>query len=51
MPQMSRRLSTSKLLLAAGPLRPVTARFNDEAMTVQNWPAKDGHIVFAEFHY
>ncbi len=34
-----------------GPLRPVAARFNDEAMTVQNWPAKEGHIVFAEFHY
>jgi len=44
-------VATGKLLLPAGPLRPVPARFNDEAMTVQNWPAKEGHIVFAEFHY
>ena len=44
-------VSTGKLLLPDGPLRAVPARFNDEAMTVQNWPAKDGHIVFAEFHY
>jgi pimeloyl-ACP methyl ester carboxylesterase len=44
-------VSTGKLLLPAGPLRPVPARFNDEAITVRNWPAKDGHIVFAEFHY
>ena len=43
--------STGKLLLPAGPLRAVPARFNDESMAVQNWPAKDGHIVFAEFHY
>ena len=43
--------STGKTLLPAGPLRPVPTRFNDEAITVQNWPAKEGHIVFAEFHY
>ncbi len=43
--------SAGKLLLPPGPLRPVPARFNDEAMTVRNWPAKEGHIVFAEFHY
>jgi hypothetical protein len=29
----------------------VQARFNDESITVQNWPAQDGHIVVAEFHY
>ncbi len=44
-------VSTGKLLLPEAPLRAVPARFNDEAMTVQNWPAKDGHIVFAESHY
>ena len=33
------------------PLARSDARFNDEYITVQNWPAKDGHIVFAEFHY
>jgi pimeloyl-ACP methyl ester carboxylesterase len=44
-------VATGKLLLPAGPLRAVPARFNDESITVQNWPARDGHIVFAEFHY
>jgi triacylglycerol lipase len=44
-------VSTGKLLLPEGPLRPVPARFNDETITLQNWPAKDNHIVFAEFHY
>ena len=43
--------SVGKLLLPPGPLRAVPARFNDEAITVQNWPAKEGHVVFAEFHY
>jgi triacylglycerol lipase len=43
--------SLGKLLLPAGALRAVPARFNDEAITVQNWPAKERHIVFAEFHY
>jgi pimeloyl-ACP methyl ester carboxylesterase len=43
--------SAGKLLLPAGPLRPVPARFNDETMTLQNWPAKDNHIVIGEFHF
>lgn len=43
--------AVGKVLLAPGPLRPVPTRFNDESITVRNWPAKDGHIVFAEFHY
>jgi triacylglycerol lipase len=43
--------SSGKLLLPEGPLRPVPARFNDETMTLQNWPAKDNHIVIGEFHY
>jgi hypothetical protein len=43
--------SSGKLLLPDGPLRPVAARFDDEAITVQNWPAKNNHIVIAEFHY
>jgi len=43
--------SAGKLLLPEGPMRAVPARFNDEAITVQNWPAKDKHIVIAEFHY
>ncbi|MEO8718947.1 MAG: alpha/beta fold hydrolase [Burkholderiales bacterium] len=44
-------VSTGKLRLPPGPLRPVPARFNGERITVQNWPAQDGHLVFAEFHY
>ncbi len=44
-------VATGKLLLPPEPLRPVPARFNDESITVQNWPAREGHIVFAEFHY
>jgi pimeloyl-ACP methyl ester carboxylesterase len=43
--------SSGKLLLPDGPLRPVPARFNDETMTLQNWPAKDNHIVIGEFHF
>ena len=43
--------STGKLLLPEGAMRPVHARFNEESITVQNWPAKDRHIVIAEFHY
>ncbi|CAM9697943.1 unnamed protein product, partial [Phaeothamnion confervicola] len=43
--------AVGKVLLPDGPLRAVPARFNDEFITVRNWPAKDGHIVFAEFHY
>jgi triacylglycerol lipase len=44
-------VSSGKLLLPDGPLRPVPARFNDETITLQNWPAKDNHLVIAEFHY
>lgn len=44
-------VSSGKLLLPDGSLRPVPARFNDETMTLQNWPAKDNHIVIGEFHF
>ena len=43
--------AVGKVLLAPAPPRPVPTRFNDESITVRNWPASDGHIVFAEFHY
>jgi pimeloyl-ACP methyl ester carboxylesterase len=43
--------SSGKLLLPAGPLRPVPVRCNDETMTLQNWPAKDNHVVIGEFHF
>lgn len=52
MPKLPRQIrALPLLLLPAGPLRPVPARCNDEAMTLQNWPAKDKHIVIGEFHY
>ena len=44
-------VSTARLRLPADPLRPVITRFNDETITVINWPASEGRIVFAEFHY
>lgn len=44
-------VSSGKLLLPAGPVRAVPARFNDEMITLQNWPAKDNHIVIGEFHF
>ncbi|MBE0613953.1 MAG: alpha/beta fold hydrolase [Burkholderiales bacterium] len=43
--------STGKLLLPEGPMQAVSARFNEETITVQSWPAKDRHIAIAEFHY
>ena len=43
--------ATGKLLLEAGPMRPVPVRFNDETIMLQNWPAKDKHIVIGELHY
>ncbi len=43
--------SSGKLLLPAGPQRAVPARFNDETITLRNWPAQQGHIAIAEFHY
>ena len=44
-------VAVGKLLLPEAALRAVPARFNDERITARNWPAKDGRIVFAEFHY
>jgi hypothetical protein len=44
-------VSVGKLRLPPGELRAVPARFNDESITVRNWPAADNHITVAEFHY
>ncbi len=44
-------INVGKIVLPAGPLRPVPARFNDEMITMQNWPAKDNNLEIAEFHY
>lgn len=43
--------SLAKLLLPAGAIRAVPVRFNGESFAVRSWPAKDGRIVIAEFHY
>jgi triacylglycerol lipase len=44
-------VSTARLRLPADPLRPVSARCNDETINVINRPASEGRIVFAEFNY
>jgi hypothetical protein len=44
-------VSVGKLRLPLGELRAVTARFNDESITVRSWPAAGNHITIAEFHY
>lgn len=44
-------LSVSKIKLPPGEPRAVVAEFNGERIVAQSWPAKDNHIVFAEFHY
>jgi len=41
--------SIGKLAFEAAPTRTVTATFNNETIATRTWPAKDGHIVVAEF--
>jgi pimeloyl-ACP methyl ester carboxylesterase len=42
-------VSTGRLTFDATPPRTVTAVFNNETIPTRTWPAKDGHIVVAEF--
>lgn len=42
-------VSTGKLVLEASPVRTVMAVFNNETIPTRTWPAKDGHVVVAEF--
>lgn len=42
-------VSTGKLTFEASPVRTVMAVFNNETIPTRTWPAKDGHIVVAEF--
>jgi len=44
-------LSASKLKLDESTLRSVAAEFNGERIVVRSWPARENHVVFAEFHY
>jgi pimeloyl-ACP methyl ester carboxylesterase len=41
--------STGRLAFDAAPPRTVMAVFNNETIPTRTWPAKDGHIVVAEF--
>ena len=42
-------VSTGKLVFDAQPSRTVMAVFNNETIPTRTWPARDGHIVIAEF--
>ena len=42
-------VSESKLAFEAAPTRTVTAVFNNETIATRTWPAKDNHLVIAEF--
>lgn len=41
--------STGRLAFDAAPTRTVMAVFNNETIPTRTWPARDGHIVVAEF--
>ena len=41
--------SSGRLTFEASPPRTVVAVFNNETVPTRTWPAKDGHIVVAEF--
>jgi hypothetical protein len=42
-------VSTGRLAFEAAPPRTVMAVFNNETIATRTWPAKEGHIVVAEF--
>ena len=42
-------VSTGRLAFDAAPPRTVMAMFNNETIPTRTWPARDGHIVVAEF--
>ena len=44
-------VSTARMQMPAVPLRTVVTRFNDQTIAVRNWPASEGSVVYAEFHY
>ena len=44
-------LATSTVRLKEPAARSVAAEFNGERIVVRSWPAKENHVVFAEFHY
>jgi triacylglycerol lipase len=44
-------VSSSKLKLASGGQRPISAEFNGERITGQTWPAAQGHTTVLELEY
>lgn len=44
-------LSTSTIRLAAGPVRSVAGRFNDETIVARSWPTAENRVVQIELHY
>jgi triacylglycerol lipase len=44
-------LSTSTVRLNESTARSVVAEFNGERIVARSWPAKENHVVLAEFHY
>jgi hypothetical protein len=44
-------LAASTVRLNEPAVRSVAAEFNGERIVVRSWPAKENHVVFAEFHY
>ncbi|XAH24919.1 alpha/beta fold hydrolase [Xylophilus sp. GW821-FHT01B05] len=44
-------VSSSKINLAQGGLRPIAAEFNGEKITGQTWPAASNHVVVLELTY
>ena len=43
--------ATSTVRLKETAARAVVADFNGEQIVARSWPAKENHVVFAEFHY
>ena len=44
-------VSSSKINLSQGGVRPISAEFNGEKITGQTWPAADNHLVVLELTY
>jgi len=44
-------LSTATVRSSEPAPRSVVAEFNGERIVARSWPAKENHVVFAEFHY
>jgi triacylglycerol lipase len=43
-------LAVSKVKPALGPVRAITAQFNEDRMVGRTWPAAENRVVFLELH-